>query len=354
MLIYLLLIVAILFLGFILSKKRKTVYVTMICILMSLISGFRHYTIGNDTPAYLRTHNVVINEGFGAFNKSRLEPGYIMLNNISASITDDFNFFLLLMALITNIAIGIFITRHSKNPVLSLLLFILFRFFFNEMNIMRQFLSISLILYGVDYIKKRKILKYLMVVLLASTIHYSALFALPIYFLYRKHIGPRTKLMLSIVAIVAFFLLDKVLSILTARIGLYGGYVEEYIDSNKIGSILAAAMSAFMYFYCLMVYKKYKSEDTNESEYGFILNASLICMLLSICSIRISILSRLIDYYDIFVIISLPNINCLIKSAKKRMLANIAIAIIGFAYFFSVTLLRPDWNKVVPYKTYWS
>lgn len=346
------LLLAIIILGSIIFKKNKKTYIVVICLLLSLVSGFRHFTIGNDTAVYLRTHNAIVEKGLNVADTSRLEPGYIFLDFASTKVSNEFNFFLFIMALLTNMGIAFLIIKYSKNPMMSLLLFVLFRFFFDEMNIMRQFLSISIILCGVEYIKNRKLIKYLLIILLASTIHYSALFAFPIYFLYRRSFDKKTKAILLVITAIAFVSLNSILSTVTSKIGLYSGYVDAYYDSNKLGSIISAIMSASIYIYSLIIFKKYKKKASDELEYSFFLNISFICMLLNVCSIRISILSRLIDYYEIFIIVLLPNISMLIPKVKQRQLANLAIMTIGFAYFISVAMLRPNWNRVIPYKMF--
>ena len=140
--------------------------------------------------------------------------------------------------------------------------------------------------------------------------------------------------------------------VVTSNIGLYGGYVDTFYDSNKLGSILGAAMSALIYWYSAIIYKKYNNDSVDQVEYGFLLNVSFICMLLNICSIRISVLSRLVDYYSVFMIISLPNMTAMIRDTKQRRLANTMIIAIGAVYFISIATLKPNWNKVIPYKTF--
>ena len=192
MIVYVLLLVAIV-VGYLLFRKNKKLYVVSICLLLSLVSGLRHSSIGNDTATYLRTHNAVAEKGLDVMDISRIEPGYILLYFASTKVSKDFNFFLFAVALITNAGVAFLIIKFSKNPLVSLLLFVLFRFYFDEMNIMRQFLSMSIVFYGVEYAKRKKLTKYIMVIILATTFHYSALFALSIYFLLGKTLIKKQK-----------------------------------------------------------------------------------------------------------------------------------------------------------------
>ncbi len=353
MLIYLLLIASISFLGVFFSKKYRKAYVIAICILMSLIAGLRHSTIGNDTGNYQRIFSEAAVYQGELFERTRMEPGYSILNIIFAGTGMGYNAFIFIMALVTNIAISSLIFKKSKYPMLSFLLFVLFRFFFDEMNIMRQFLSISIVLFGFDYVEQRKFLKYLFVVLLATSIHYSAFFALILYFVYRDHFSKNMRIGICCVTLLIMVFLGDLLNMITANLGIYDGYINKYMDSNRVGSILKFILAIGTYLYCRIIYSRHKNEIQNKEWYGFLLNISLIASMLSLCSIRISIMDRLIEYFNIFLIISIPNFTALVRTGKKRLMAIVAIMIISIVYFTVVTAFRPNWNKVVPYRFFW-
>ena len=151
MLIYYTLILIILVLGLRCNnEKNKKRYVIFICILLSLVSGLRHYTIGNDTSIYLNGFNNMLYYGKNYFNISRLEIGYNIIVFLFTRISDNFNLYLFVLSLFINLLIGNLIIKHSKNISFSLILFIICRFFFSEMNVIRQMLAVAIIAYSIN------------------------------------------------------------------------------------------------------------------------------------------------------------------------------------------------------------
>lgn len=75
--------------------------------------------------------------------------------------------------------------QHSINFAMSAFLFVASGSFTWMMNGTRQFLAVSLIFYGINYVLHRKTLRFILLVLLAATIHKTALFWIPVYFIVR-------------------------------------------------------------------------------------------------------------------------------------------------------------------------
>ncbi len=352
MLVYVILILAII-LGNSFSKKHKRGYLLLICIIMSLIAGMRHILIGNDTANYLNTFNSALINGSKIFLHSRMESGYLLMNIFFTHFSDSFNLFLFITSLFINASVCLFIFKNSKNVILSLLIFVLLRLFFNEMNILRQYIAISIILHSVKYIKDRNLIKYSLYIILASTFHISAIIAFPIYFLYYKSIKKNTKIILYITCFILFIFLDKILIYITAKLGYYSGYVSTYYNSFELGNILLFIMSLFTYLFCKYIYIKNYNVVLNDKEYQFLLNISFVCMILNFFAIRFSIISRLVEYYYIFIIIILPNFISLIKNNKNRLGAYIFTLFISICYFTIIAYFRPYWNNVIPYRFFW-
>ena len=98
MFIYLLLLFSILLLGMFLEKNNKKTYSILICIILTLIAGLRHYTIGNDTITYLRFFNNVLS----SYMTSRYEIGFIYFTLFIRRITDNFTIYLLIISFLFN------------------------------------------------------------------------------------------------------------------------------------------------------------------------------------------------------------------------------------------------------------
>ena len=340
------------------NKKHKKIAITIIVILLTLLAGLRHFSIGNDTIVYYRNYNRIDTVGSNAFGGSSFELGYNYLVLFATSLGLSFNAFLFFLSLIMNIGVGVFIYKYSKQPMFSFILFILLRLFFSEMNIVREFLALAVFLSSIKYIEGRNIIKFLIVVLLASFIHSSVFFAVIIYFLYNLKLTPIKKLTFAgITAIVCIFLYN-ILSYTTQMLGIYERYVDDYFGSNKLASIILAIISILIYLFFRFVRKNNRDNEkmldsVQKRRLNFYENILFFSVIFSIISIRISVFSRLSLYYQIFNIIAIPNVIQLMSNPKKRALWYIIIFVCFFVYFAMILYLRPNWNMVNPYRFYW-
>lgn len=124
------------------------------------------------------------------------------------------------------------IRDFSDFPVVSLMVFIAIPFFFlMSFNFIRQFSALILVYYGFRYIFERRVVSYFLIVLLASSIHYTSIIALPLYYLYSRRFHWMVYVLVLISSFFAFPLAKYMVSVLIP------GY-SHYLDSpNKGGAV---------------------------------------------------------------------------------------------------------------------
>lgn len=341
------------------NKTRKKIAIVTVVILLTVLAGLRHYTIGNDTIMYMNGFNRIAAHGIDSLKSSHFEFGYNYLVLFATSVGMNFNTFLFVLSLIMNIGVGVFIYKYSKRPMISFILFILLRLFFCEMNIMREFLAIVIFLSSMRFIEERKFVKFLFVIVFASFFHSSALFTIAIYFLYNFRFTPLKKVTFAVATVVACIFLYNILTYITQMLGIYGGYVDDYFGSNRVANVVMSVISIVIYLFFKTIQKKYsdseqKLDETQKRRLAFYGNVLFFSIIFNIIAIRISIFSRLSLYYQVFNIVAIPNIIQLIPNPKKRALWYIIIFICFFVYFLTILYFRPEWNMVNPYRFYWS
>ena len=97
-------------------------------------------------------------------------------------IWSNYQFFLCIVSIIEMIGFYYFIKNYSKNYIFSLFIFVTFDTYIFTFGILRQAISLSLLLLSVKFLKENKLLKYIMLVIFASLFHKTALiflFTLP-------------------------------------------------------------------------------------------------------------------------------------------------------------------------------
>lgn len=340
MYVYILLVLLIIINAILFQKNNKKIYSIIICVLLTLVAGLRDYSIGNDTVSYLGFFNNVLYN----YQTSRFERGFVYLMLFIKKIFNNYTVFLLASSIFFNSAICKLIRKESPNMLISFLIFFLGRFFFSEMNIMRQFIAIGIIIVGFKYIYNRNFIKYLLCVILASLFHKSALINIILYFIFDIKITKKIGAILTLCSLTMFLFFQKVINYIVLKFNIYEEYVDVYLNSNKLGSLLNFLICFMIIIYVLFIIKKEKKKSKKENFYLWLLILSTIS---SFLSIRMSVLSRIQNYFDIFIIIIIPLFT---EKIKNKIIVYLIIIIFYILYFILILYYRPEWNYVYPYK----
>ena len=124
------------------------------------------------------------------------------------------------------------ISRQSKTPLLAVLMFILTGNFFLSLNIVSQFMAMSICLYACTFAQERKPIPFLLLVALAACFHASALVFIPVYILPKLNIKPIWCAVIIVVALIAaqfcFPLLKKAVAAVAPAYARYFGEKSEF------------------------------------------------------------------------------------------------------------------------------
>jgi len=155
-------------------------------IIISIIVGYR-YNVGVDWDGY---RIAFLDSGSLTFRENSFEFGYFIINKTMNLLGFSYQQLFFLINFIT----WYFIYKSIPNRLLFYFIFFLFcsEFFFWSMNGIRQFTAISLLLFSIKYIIDRKLIKYLLLLAVASLFHKTVFFLFPLYFIPYKHLYNRT------------------------------------------------------------------------------------------------------------------------------------------------------------------
>lgn len=182
--------------GIITTQRKK--YIVFITILLILQSGLRHLAVGADTFAYYDTFErlkgiswkEILNTASAYYNLGEgKDPGYLILQKLFQYISDDYQNYLFFIAIIFFSALAYFIYKNTRMVSDALFAFVLYStLFYSFFSItgIRQTLATALVLWSYELIKRKKLFYFLLLILLASTIHKSALIFIPLYFIRSK------------------------------------------------------------------------------------------------------------------------------------------------------------------------
>ena len=110
---------------------------------------------------------------------SSIEFGYLFLIKLLRIFFDDFQSLFFFTALATYIFLYLGIKKYTSHSSIALVFFLLIPgFFLNTLTIMRQELAIVIAFYAFSFLRGKEFFKYLILMMLAFSIHYSVLLAL--------------------------------------------------------------------------------------------------------------------------------------------------------------------------------
>lgn len=217
------------------NKDIKRVITMAICIVLIIFAGYRD-GLGAD---YMQYTVRLENYSYGSLTPY-LEPLFtaisILIRNTNLSVV----FFFVFCACITNLCIVKFCqSEKSFFPWMIALYVFIPTMYGQTFNLVRQYFGIGLFYYSLRFIGN-SFVKYAICVLVAATMHFSAIFLLPLYFF----LGRRFKLVIYLGIFVAFLAFISSLNIIA------GNSLEKYeIYSTSTNTMY---MSGFLIIYNLL------------------------------------------------------------------------------------------------------
>lgn len=323
------------------SKHAKKFFLSISIMQLLMILALRHYSIGIDIPNYLSFFRLTFYISNKHLLVHRFEIGYKILNKLVGIFTDNIQLFLSSIAIICLIPVGRFIYKHSKMPFLSIFLYIGFNYFTFNFSGLRQSIAYGIILISYDYIKNRKLAKFIIFIILASLFHTSALVFLPAYFLYKVKVNNKT-----IFAIIVFDLL-----LFAFRKPIFSYLITTFYESY---AIIESDSFTWMFFclavvcICYVFYKKYG--DFSIDYNGWLMFLIIGVSLLLFASVGDNVM-RVSRFYYIFVIVAIPEALSHIKSKSFALISKCTLIIIIFILY--IWFLNNDVYWIVPYKFFW-
>lgn len=241
-----------------------------------------------------------------------------------------------------------FFYKESRNRLVSVLLMFLLCFFTSSLNIMRQYIAISIVVVGLTMINSSRI-KFIVCVLIASLFHFSALMALLFLFAKDKISIASKKIVLSVVGlsfIVGFFMTNTLRPIMQHLVVLdsinsgVSGYVDQFGGERNIVTNLLINFMFVLTYIC--------SRNRN----SLYLKSYFIYIVLSNMLGSMEQGNRLFLYFHMGILIAIPEISRSIRKVAPRYIYNIVFIIYGIGIWYMT--MNVNSGGVVPYKSIFS
>lgn len=327
------------------SYRQKKLFLTIVCIEMICFAGLRNTNLGADINTYLSgleyysslPHREIL--GAELVWPFDFETGYFWLTKSAAWMSLNETEFLFLIAVLTYIPVFIFILKYSENPLISVLTYFTFSFFEYSFGIFRQMIALSIVLVGTKYIIDRKLIKYIVTIVLAMTFHTTSIIMLPFYWIYRLDFEKKLNF-IFIVEIICLFCARPLIILSTIIFPKYVNYINGHYDIQGGSYLMLILFNIILIVSCSIAQKE---ENKDNVILRMSINATVIAVLLQILGYSMQIFGRIVSYYSIYLLLLIPILmnRCLKKNIIFIYFLMIIILIVLFYLQAKISILNP-------------
>lgn len=313
-------------------KKYKVVFAFSCFSFLVFHDGFRWET-GCDWNPYSFYFEHLLSDY--SLDNPVYEVGYYIFMFPIRLVTDNYTVYLIIHALFFYGCCFFFIFKYSTNPFVSI--FLLYMITVPQMGTNRQYLAIAIFLIGLYYLMRNEKLMFVGAVLVASTIHISALLCLTAFFINSRIKQVYLLLILAFSVAIAFSgvvnIIAPYLTMFIKDDGLLYKFDYYTVVAQK-GSVLSMALSLLRRTVWLLLLMVFDHRIKNKPNYYYLLfNLYFISCVMYVLlngTVLQLLVSRGLLYFNIVEMMIIPYILFLFVQNWGKVL--VMLTIVGYAY----------------------
>lgn len=334
------------------GKWGKIVYCAVFAVLFTVVSAVR-FQVGHDFNSYGGIYTDMAFLDITELSESRLEKGFMIPLYILSLGFESYYTVFIYTSILIYFSVFAMILKNSSKPWISVCAFLCFGIFFNSLCFLRQFIAAIIVAYAIKYVGGKDYFRFIVLIIAASSFHWSALIMAALYFFLR--IKP-SWLYLGVTAAgtILFCIFSRsAMMFLIDKFSIYGNYNPDTNPEASTGlPIRYTIMFGILFAVCFLFRKKLIEKNPNNAVY---INCLMFTTVFEAMGTRHAILSRfaLLTYIPpiLFLLPDAVEAVCSYAYEKKGKIGKIASA--AAAAVLSVAcytiLMVNNYNGVVPY-----
>lgn len=311
------------------EQKNNRFLVIMLFLILGFVAAFR-YGVGTDFYAYYKTTNW--SKNFDRQNYGN--PGFTLFSIVCSWIFGGINGSITIGAAIVTVFIFVFtIAKNTNNLFVSIMLFIFTGIFTGMFNGVRQYLATAVLFAGHRFIIDKKPIKWLIVVLIASSIHITSILMFLFYFVCNLKCTWKLVFIYLVIAIILLFSYEPLFNLVGALNQDEANTSDVYMSSSV--NILRVAVQCVPIVMLFFLDKEKLNED---KQTRFLFNICLLNAAIAIAAINSAYLSRFCIYTSCFQILMYPKI--FEKMEKNNRFWFTLLLLIFYAIFWGYEVMN--------------
>ena len=332
------------------KNKKNKIFIILSCFELIIFTGLRADNVGADTLVYISAvdtysyFNIKELITIGNIYPYRFEIGYLWITKISAYLGFSHTFFLIIISVLIYIPTHQFFYRYSPYPILSIAIYFGLGLFEYSLGIFRQYIAISIVLLGINYILKKQLIKWTIIVGISMLFHTSAILCYPLYFI-SHFIFKKIFLLTIALQPILYFISVPLIVFFTLFFPKYFTYFGKNNELNGTTSML------IIYNILLIIYYLYnKQRNIVVYSMNFFINSLAILCCIQAMAYAFPILGRAIPYFSIFITVTIPRI---IKDMFPPRQALVIVAACSLLFILLFIYQNIDNTYILPFRFFW-
>ena len=338
------------------GRRGSPILLGITFVAFTAFSTFRAVSVGNDTVEYHRVFKAIAaTDSFQeALSVSRFEYGYVLVNYLVSRLTQDFNILLLITSVFVYGSAVLFIKRYAASYSLAVLFAFGMSVFYDLMLAVRQGIAVAIFLLAVPALMERKLVRYVLLVVLASQFHVSVLLLLVVYLIPYMRLSTfgdwfKWGALIGIV----MFSLSWLLTWLLISSAYYGHYLHsDYADGGVRSATVLLIITRIILMLLAATCGWNASVEADPSGRTRILLALAVAdVAMVVIALGFNLLDRLEMYLTLPFAVGLANLAAHGERPESSYVSALLV-VIAFAATTTFFLYRPEWYHLFPYRTF--
>lgn len=328
-------------------QRRNRAAMAFFFVFLTLLIALRHENVGNDTRNYIRFFKAYSRVDWSELGGTGLEVGFQYLNKLISLLSENPQVFLAVVAVIGSAMIYPTYKRLCVDASLTIVLFSTMSTFVMLFSGIRQILAIGLGFIAYECTRKRQLIPFVALVILAMSFHTSAFILAFMYPLYHAKITKKS-LLFVIPALVVCFIFNKQI------FGILGLILEQYTKYDA--EITATGAYTMLILFGIFVAFSFLIPDERkmDEELVGLRNLLLLAFVLQMFAPLHTLAMRMGYYYIIFIPLLLPKvIECRSRRWNQVAILGRHVMVIFFLLYFFISASGGSALNVFPYHFFW-
>ena len=316
--------------------------------LVFFVVALRHPSMGVDLgygrdygylASFHRLSEYSINEVIQLESYLNYEKGFVLLNKVIGLLSKNYQVFLAICAFLSIFPIAYAIAARKNNDVLlSWLIYLALPCFLMTYSGLRQAIAIGLVFYSLIYIEKKRFVWFVVCILLASSMHSTAIVCLAIYPAYHIKIGKSERILTIAIFPITYIFRRQIFLVLSR-------FVREGVVIDDNGSSALLILFIFLYIVCTVLW----TDDNRYNGYMNIFACACFCQ----CLASVYTTATRVGYYFTMVLpLLLPVVSLNFSNRKSIYIFKMGVGVC-FIIFSLYNIVTSSWAQANPYSFFW-